>query len=830
MADFFNNSIEGFEALLKQIENVKRELLEIAKINQKAAEGVNPAKAKAEDIAKLDAATKNLIETERQVVKLTEEEIKFSKKIAEAKSEEAKIREQNKLILAEQIKKNKEEAKQALGLTSRYQEQSKKLRDLKNKYKDLTLGTDAQQRSAKKLLPEIQKLDAKLKNLDKTVGDNFRNVGNYTGAIQSLSPIMGGFGARLTSIQMGLTSLKDGFTNLTKAQKGATQGSKILSLAMKGIPILAIVGAITALISAFAGTQRGANELRKVIEPVKAIFAALVGVVQELSFKAFDKLKEAINDPIGAFKQLGQIIVDNVINRFKAFMVFIDAIKLAIDGQWSAALKKGADAVIQLGTGITDSTDKLSNMGKALVDVASEAAKVGAEIAALKQGMEEFAIAVTVPLAKLRLEFQQLKEVANDQLLTEEKRIEALDKAINIQREISRLEREQLQFKIDIMEREIGLNDTSNEQKLEFQQLLAEQLEFEERAQKKISGLISLKTGLELRAFKAKIAADLAAQKAIDAQIELERKRHKEAIDNIMEEWRLREQREKDLLKLVKESADEEEIYSYDKEVEFWNKQKELAQMQLENNIKFAQDVTGQFGRELQERLDLRQEALKQEQSLIEENIKRQTELAAQGLDNQLAFEKNQLAKNRLQQIKEEKKAAALKEAQRLGELFLTLKEAEAKVKPEGSTSRALAGVAESKAITQAIKASVELLTEGFSSGGYTGDGGKYDAAGIVHRGEFVIDKETTQAMGLRGADMRDFKNMMYMHDMTNDAMRSIQKLPSNEVVSAVKSLESTLKSKPVQQIDIDKFGHIIETLSNGKMKTRTILKTRGRL
>lgn len=32
----------------------------------------------------------------------------------------------------------------------------------------------------------------------------------------------------------------------------------------------------------------------------------------------------------------------------------------------------------------------------------------------------------------------------------------------------------------------------------------------------------------------------------------------------------------------------------------------------------------------------------------------------------------------------------------------------------------------------------------GFAEGGYTGDGGKYQSAGVVHKGEFVFDKETT--------------------------------------------------------------------------------------
>jgi hypothetical protein len=37
----------------------------------------------------------------------------------------------------------------------------------------------------------------------------------------------------------------------------------------------------------------------------------------------------------------------------------------------------------------------------------------------------------------------------------------------------------------------------------------------------------------------------------------------------------------------------------------------------------------------------------------------------------------------------------------------------------------------------------------GFASGGYTGDGGKYEVAGVVHRGEFVMPQETVSRVGL---------------------------------------------------------------------------------
>lgn len=40
-----------------------------------------------------------------------------------------------------------------------------------------------------------------------------------------------------------------------------------------------------------------------------------------------------------------------------------------------------------------------------------------------------------------------------------------------------------------------------------------------------------------------------------------------------------------------------------------------------------------------------------------------------------------------------------------------------------------------------------------FASGGYTGPGGKYEAAGIVHRGEYVMDAATTSRIGVANLD-----------------------------------------------------------------------------
>lgn len=69
-------------------------------------------------------------------------------------------------------------------------------------------------------------------------------------------------------------------------------------------------------------------------------------------------------------------------------------------------------------------------------------------------------------------------------------------------------------------------------------------------------------------------------------------------------------------------------------------------------------------------------------------------------------------------------------------------------------TALALAGIA----------AIIALVSGGFAAGGYTGSGGKYEPAGIVHRGEYVLPQEVVQRYGTtpfealrQGRALRDF-------------------------------------------------------------------------
>jgi hypothetical protein len=580
---------------------------------------------------------------------------------------------------------------------------------------------------------------------------------------------------------------------------------------MKAIPIFAIVGAITALIAAFAGTQRGMDAITKVTRPLSALFDKLLGVIQELAFDAFDKLKAAIDDPKQAFIDLGNIIVDNVINRFKALALFGPALAKVFSKNWKQGLSDMADATIQLTTGVENATEKISKFGDEVKELIDESITQGLELDNLIKKFEKLELATVLPLAKARLEFQKYREIANDQTKTDQERIDALKEAEKQQRFITANEQKLLDLKIEAMELEQTFNDTTREEELELLRLKEEKLISEAKAQKKINGLVSLRTGMELRLFKA-------IQKELEELNKINDKLQKDRFN-----------RQEDELKSTRELQGKITVINNEEIDKRDRAYAESIQQRREDTLQFAKDVTSGLGTELQERLKIRQDALKEEEKRIEDSLSVQADLAAKGLENTLAFEKEQLAKNQLAQLENDKKAANIKEAQRLAELFLTLKEAEAKVDPQGSTGRALQGVAESKAISQGLKAAADKLA-GFSEGGYTGDGDKYEAAGIVHKGEFVIDKETTQSLGLRGADMGDFKSMMSMHDMTKENARRVRTNPNLEVINSIKSLENTLKNKPIQQINVDELGNIIETISDGTIRKVTKLKTRSRL
>lgn len=139
----------------------------------------------------------------------------------------------------------------------------------------------------KALVTETKEISDKLKEMEKAVGDNRRNVGNYAESIQeamsSTQGLSGATAAMATSLSGGVNILK------------------AFNATLKANPILAIVSVILVLISTVEKLMKRNSEmaanLKAAFAPFEAIFSRILdGITNMLSgvAKAFDWVSEKV--------------------------------------------------------------------------------------------------------------------------------------------------------------------------------------------------------------------------------------------------------------------------------------------------------------------------------------------------------------------------------------------------------------------------------------------------------------------------------------------------------------------------------------------------------
>ena len=281
---------------------------------------------------------------------------------------------------------------------------------------------------------------------------------------------------------------------------------RILKIALISTGIGAIVVLLGSLVAAFASTQRGANALTRVITPLKVVFETFIGFLQDTSFKVFDRLKEAINDPKQAFEDLGEVIKNNIINRFVAIADLGGAVakifKGLIDQDFEAVgegLEDAANASIKLATGLEDVVGSVKELAEETAEATAKALADGEKLANLEIGLEELRIRNVIPLAKQNLLYKQNVALANDQNTADSKRIKFLTTAEAALLRANELRKEEIQAELDIAQLKATFNDTDNEALLEIERIKERLFQSETEFEKKRGALISLRSGIEKR-------------------------------------------------------------------------------------------------------------------------------------------------------------------------------------------------------------------------------------------------------------------------------------------------------------------------------------------
>jgi len=222
--DLYGDLAKSAKEVLPLLDKINDALKETTKVNEKL---VNTEAKTVEELNKLNKGLNQTEQAYKQKLDLDKERLKLEQRLSKGRTEEAQQNEELKIQISEETKERKRLAKETLGLTSAYQKESKRLNDLRKRYKDLVLEEGKATKETKKLEKEITKLDKELKEVDAAAGQFQRNVGNYpdtlgkaTNAILAVAAAAGGASAAFNGVKTSLESTEEGSEDLQKVTAG----------------------------------------------------------------------------------------------------------------------------------------------------------------------------------------------------------------------------------------------------------------------------------------------------------------------------------------------------------------------------------------------------------------------------------------------------------------------------------------------------------------------------------------------------------------------------------------------------------------------------------
>ncbi len=168
--DIFKGIRDSAEATLVVLDKMDATLKETASIGKGKMSALDPKSLS--DLKEFNLLSTEAIKVQKEAEKLAQEKARTQKILAQ--TDEALVK-----IAEKKIKAQKDEA-------SAYAKLSKELNNNRKAYKDLAVQNKENTAEGQALLKNITELDKKLKDVDATVGQHQRNVGNYTEATTNL--------------------------------------------------------------------------------------------------------------------------------------------------------------------------------------------------------------------------------------------------------------------------------------------------------------------------------------------------------------------------------------------------------------------------------------------------------------------------------------------------------------------------------------------------------------------------------------------------------------------------------------------------------------------
>ncbi len=885
--DLFAKTVSEAKNLVTVLDGIEKGLRDVAKAQKEVLSSQDNKTF--ESIQKTKVAVEELNEAERIAEKIAKDKIKLEKRLSQSRDDSEKSNTELKVLIQEQNKLNKELAKDTLGLTDAYQKQSKRLKELRKDYKALFISQGGATDETRELLREIRKLDRELKEVDESVGQFQRSIGDYPSVVNSATTSLENFATGALSVGAVLgglkTSLEDSADGAEKLRKASATIEGGLSQ-VKNVAANAAVDFFSFAKSLVEGDKQAVNLAGNILKSTSALGFFLdksedTGEFFDNTAESADNFSDKVLESANAALELE--------NRIIAFEKATRPLEVRIEklnglieqqsivaGDSTRSFNEIADAILKGQDLQVKRADINLRLAREELEITQERIRIrnlagGASVDLLNQETEAIkaVIAAENNLKNEVLENEkELRQVKQDRLEIDlDILIDGFDNQKTINERIIANERETLETRAALLDKTNKLAEESfRGQKEVLQELSAAGLNVDDLLlldatelakqiqQLEQSEIINTRT-LEVIRERRIVIQDLedaqqdlneSQQEGIDLQKEILAQeealgkqsegffeQNTQAIDDL-EKDRLNNQKENIRRRLENDKSGSIEELRLRKELndlllqeaeESNNKQRELQERENEERKQFVQDAIDTIGGIIDEGFEKRIDGINDKLDATSENVDRLRDKAAEGRlasEESLAFEQKQEAE--LERQREQTR----KRQERTKALFAVLESFTAN---EGNLPKTIADISVLRALSGSLT--------GFSDGGYTGDGGKYENAGIVHKGEFVIDKETTSKIGLRGATMKDFNNRLssmndiISYDGSNEFMSakafSLNGLDTTVLESKMDTLNSSINNIDIPE-GMVKFDDVRGLINFISKKGNKITKERSKL
>lgn len=476
----------------------------------------------------------------------------------------------------------------------------------------------------KQVTPTLREMEAELKKLNKELKDLPIGSEEFNKKSQQLDQTRQRFdevrnataGARVEGTKMLDTirnlgpggqfigNLADRFNGVKEgAEKG---GAGVLSFgkALIGIPILAVVAAIAALLEYFQKTDEGATRLAGIMAALKTSVGLLTKPLIDLGKWLFD----AFENPKKAGEDFMQFLQDQFMNRLMSVVTAFKAVGAAFQFDFAEASKLAADAAGQFILGVNNITDKVADMAGEMAKAAKDAYELENALDGLADRERDF----SVQAKEAENQIQRLLLQAKNKGLAEEERLAILDRASALEERLHEQEVAFARENLALVQRKNAL-------------LLATGENTDEMAQAETDAKLKI---LELDGKSIELQEKIANRRsALAEQIEADKALELAAIEKAYDdELRLEEYFEKALLaqektasdgrKLAKDATDAEAKLALEQkffgQIDAQNQyEEELYQLERAAKVRRLAEIEGDGAKERLERAKLQSEILK---------------------------------------------------------------------------------------------------------------------------------------------------------------------------------------------------------------------------